>query len=267
MKCLFYCKFIPFFSFLFLLGLFFNTSYAETKYISGLLVISVRDGIEKTSKSIGTVRTGDQVETLEESNRFIRIRTKENLEGWIPVQFIQNEAPKMENIARLKEELAILKKKNEDLVNQTGSSAESGFADDQKKSFIQSLDSLKAENKHLLEENQKLQAQLRDIEGSVQTLSFEKNESAVLKEKISSLQNKLDTLSNNSKDIVNIIKERDNLAGEIEPLRSELAKIKEFKQAQETQSMYYWFIAGAAVFFAGLLSSKFFNRKKSKLSF
>jgi SH3 domain protein len=262
---------LKFFSFipLFLILCFIpGISHANTKFISGLLVISIRDGVEKSAKNIGTVKTGDQVEILEEKDRFSRIRTKDNIEGWLSTQFLQTETPKIENITRLKEEIASLKQRNEQLSSQAISPSEGAvIKDGQQKALALSIDSLKAENKRLQEEKQKLLVLIQEHERSVQTLTSEKGESSVLKEKIASLQDKLDVLTSNSNNIINITKERDSLASEIEPLRTELAKTKELVHKQEAENMLYWFFAGAVVFFIGMLSSKIFTRKKNKLSF
>lgn len=257
---------LKFFFFVFL-SLIPCTVHAETKFISGLLVIGIRDSVEKPNKTIGTVKTGDQVEILEENNRFSRIRTKNNIEGWIPDQFLQTEAPTIDNILKLKEEIAVLKKNNEQLAGQMIHPPEGGLSEDQKKTLTQTIDSLKTDNKRLLEENHKLLALTQDHERSLQTLASEQGETGILKEKIASLQNKLDILTNNSKDIINTTKERDSLASEIETLRTELAKSKDVNQTREAENRLYWFFAGAAVFFIGLLSGKVFTRKKNKLSF
>jgi SH3 domain protein len=259
---------LKYFFFLFLsFSLIPCNAHAETKFISGLLVIGIRDSVEKPYKNIGTVRTGDQVEILEENNHFSRIRTKNNIEGWIPEQFLQTEAPTIDNITKLKEEIAALKKKNEQLANQTIHPVEGGLNEDQRKTLTLSIDSLKTDNKRLLEENHKLLVLTQDHERSLQTLTTEQGEAGILKEKIASLQNKLDVLTSNSKDIINITKDRDSLAGEIESVRTELAKARELNQAREGENILYWFFAGAAVFFIGMLSGKVFTRKKNKLSF
>jgi len=253
-----------------LLSLFFilimipSYSYADTRYISGIMVVSVRDSIEKSAKNLATVKTGDQVEVLEESGRYARVRTKDNIEGWVSSYFLQTEAPTIDTIIKLKEEIASLKKKD-DTGLQADTSADSDLS--QKKGLLQSLDSLKAENKRLFEENQKMLHMAQDHQNPAQTQSANTAENDALKEKNASLQNDLDTLMKNSKNIITITRERDDLAGQTASLRAELAKVQKVNQNLQSHAMVDWFIAGAFVFFAGLLSSKFFTRKKSKLSF
>jgi SH3 domain protein len=256
---------------LFLIIIFFiipRYSAADTKFISGNTHISVKDTFEKPNKNVGTVKTGDQVEILEENDHFARIRTNYNVAGWISLQFLQTEAPKNESNNKLKEEIAILKKKNnQNSAIQASLSSEGGLNEEQKKNLLQSVDSLKMENKHLLEENQRQLHMIQEHERSAQIHSSEKGEVQILKEKIAVLQNKLDVLTGNSKDIINITKEKDALADEVGLSRTELSKVKERNRKLENENQVYWFLSGALVFFIGLLSSKLFTRKKNKLSF
>jgi len=241
---------------------------AETKFVSGIIVVNIRDSFEKQSKIIGTVKSGDQVEMLEEKESFSRVKTKGLIEGWIPSHYLHADTPTPETIIKLKEELSTLKKKHDQLAaNQTNPPPDGGLQEDQRKKLHQSLDSLKTENKRLLEDNQKLLRMVQDNEQSAQTRKSESGENEALKEKASVLQNKLDVLTSNSRDIINITNERDSLVREIETLKTELAKIEILNQKLESDKMFSWFFAGAAVFFVGFLSSKIFTRRKSKLTF
>ncbi|MDR3631077.1 MAG: TIGR04211 family SH3 domain-containing protein [Desulfocapsaceae bacterium] len=237
-----------------------TSSWADTRYISGVMTVSVRDSVNRSSKAITTVKTGDQVEVLEENGRFTRVRTKDNLEGWVSSYFLQTEAPTIDTIVRLKDEIAALKKKND-----AGLLAEGGLDQNQKRSLVPALEALKTENKNLQEENQKMLRMVQEHQQAGQTP--ERAENDALKEKNASLQNDLDVLTKNSKNVITITKERDALASENASLRAEIAKIQTLNQGLQSRTMISWFIAGAIVFFAGLLTSKFFTRKKSKLSF
>jgi SH3 domain protein len=253
---------------LLVLCLFTGSLHAETKFVSGIIVVNIRDSIEKQSKIIGTVKTGDQVELLEEGNNFSRVKTKDLIEGWVPSHYLHAEIPTAETIIKLKEELIALKKKNDQFAaNKTNIPTDSGLQEDQRKKLNQSLELLKIENKRLLEDNQKFLRIIQEKEQSAQTRTSENSEADALKEKVVSLQNKLDVLTNNSKDIINITNERDSLSREIEIVKTELASMQKFNQKLENDKMFSWFFAGAAVFFVGLLSSKIFTRRKSKLTF
>ena len=257
-------------SFLLLFLLFLTPGYlqAETKFVSGLIVVNVRDSFEKQAKIIGTVKSGDQLEVLEEKNNFSHVKTPGNLEGWVPTHYLHAEAPTSETITKLKEELLALKKKNDQLAaNQGTGSPDAGPQDDQRKKLNQSLESLKADNKRLMEDNQKLLHIIQENEKSAQTQTPENGETAALKEKVATLQNQLDVLTSNSKNIIEITNERDRLVSEIGTVKTELVGVRILNQKLESDKMYSWFFAGAAVFFVGLLSSKIFTRRKNKLTF
>ena len=265
---LFRILFHPSFLLLFLLFLVPGYLQAETRFVSGFIVVNVRDSFEKQAKIIGTVKSGDQLEVLEEKNSFSRVKTPDNIEGWVPTRYLHAEAPTSETIAKLKEEILSLKVKNNQLAaNQTTGAPEIGMQDDQRKKLNQSLDSLKADNKRLLEDNQRLLHIIQENEKSAQTRTPENGETAALKEKVAALQNQLDVLTSNSKNIIDITNERDRLANEIGAVKTELAGVRLLNQKLESDKMYSWFFAGAAVFFVGLLSSKIFTRRKSKLTF
>jgi SH3 domain protein len=253
---------------LLVLCLFPDSLQAETKFVSGIIVVNIRDSIEKQSKIIGIVKTGDQVEVLEDKNHFSRVKTKELIEGWVPSHYLHAEIPTAETITKLREELIALKKKHELLTaNKTNTLTDGGPQEDQRKKLNQTLDSLKAENRRLLEDNQKFLRIIQDKEQSAQMRTLENNETESLREKVVSLQNKLDVLTSNSKNIINITNERDGFASEIEILKTELARIQKLNQKLENDKIFSWFFAGAAVFFVGLLSSKIFTRRKNKLTF
>jgi SH3 domain protein len=239
---------------------------AETKFISGVIVVNIRESIEKQSQVIGTVKTGDEVEVLEEKENSSRVRTKGSIEGWLPSHYLHADIPAVETILKLKEELSTLKKKHDQL-NQTKTPPDSVLQEEQRKKLNQSLDSLKTENKRLLEDNQKLLHIIQENERSLQARTADNSETEALKGKVVSLQNKLDDLTKNTRDIINITNERDRLASEAENIKAELSRLQKLNQTFKTDKMFYWFFAGAAVFFIGLLSSKIFTRKKSKLTF
>ncbi len=245
------------------LVLFSISAHAETKYVSGVIVVNLRDTYTKDFKTLATVETGEQVQILEEKGHFAKVKTKDNIEGWIPIQYLRNDVPAAETIAKLKEQIATLQKGNE----RTAPETITGATDEQKKSYEQTIDSLKSDNSHLLEDNKRLLKLVQNKSDTPQPSIDDNKETEVLQQKVISLQNQLDTLSANSKNIIAITKERDRSAAEVVSLQTELVKIRQINKTLETDRMLHWFLAGAAVFFLGFLSSKLFTRKKSKLSF
>lgn len=239
-------------------------STAETKYVSGVILVSIRDSNEKSYKTLDTVETGDQVEVLEKKNRLTKIRTKDNVEGWIPSQYLRDDAPTLKTIANLQKELAELKEKK---TAPPASSASTSLPPQQKDVYEKTIDSLKHENDQLRDENQKLQKLLQEKDVAKTGMTQNGKEMENLKEKNLMLKTKLEAITKNSSNIVEITDERDNLKKEIGTLQSDLAKTREQIHNLQTDRMLHWFFAGAGVFFLGFLSCKFSTRKRSKLSF
>ncbi len=240
------------------------SSQAATKYISGTIVVHVRDTTKKDYKTLAKVQTGDQVEVLEEKGYMAKIKTKNDVEGWIPSQYLKNSPPAQEIIAQLKEELAQLKKEKD--INQVATSSDSnGLTGKQVSEYKNKINILESENSRLLEDNRKLLAAFQEKQGMPNENTGK--EKSVLEKKLISLQNRLATLTKTPDNVVQLVKERDHLKKQVSSLRYDLTKIQEKNKKLEMNKMLHWFFAGAAVFFLGLLSSKFWGRKKSKLTF
>ncbi len=96
---------------------FVVAAHADTQYVSDMLVLTIRDNPDNDSNVVGNLRTADPVEVLETGNRFMRIRTKEGLEGWVQKNFISADKPKAIIIREMKNEISQLKAKIEEFEN------------------------------------------------------------------------------------------------------------------------------------------------------
>lgn len=246
-----------------------QSANAETRYVSGVIVVNLRNTNEEKYKVLDSVESGDKVEVLEEKGRFAKVKTKDNIEGWLPIQYLKKGEPAIETIARLKDEIADLKMKNDHLEagNVPAGSRHAAAMDEQeKKTYEKNIESLKAENNRLLEDNQNLLKTLQKKDAISET-AIEGKQLTNLKEKVAILQNQLEILRKNSKNVIQITKERDRFAAEVATLQSDLTQSRDLNKKLEKDKMLHWFFAGAIVFFLGFLTSKLFVRRKSKLSF
>lgn len=96
---------------------FVVAAHADTQYVSGMLVLTIRDNPDKDANVLGNIITADPVEVLEAGDRFMRIRTKEGLEGWVQKNFITADKPKGTIIKEMKNEISQLKAKLEEFEN------------------------------------------------------------------------------------------------------------------------------------------------------
>ncbi|MDX1343551.1 TIGR04211 family SH3 domain-containing protein [Reinekea sp. G2M2-21] len=86
------------------------TAYAETLWLSDVLWVNVRTGPGSEYRSLKTITSGTRMEVLEEleDSDFIRVRTEDGLEGWIPKRYTFDEPTgriQAENMAAEKQQL------------------------------------------------------------------------------------------------------------------------------------------------------------------
>ena len=96
---------------------FVVAAHADTQYVSDMLLLTIRDYPDKDANILGSLKTADSVEVLEAGDRFMRIRTKEGLEGWVQKKFITAGKPKAIIIKEMKNEISQLKAKIEEFEN------------------------------------------------------------------------------------------------------------------------------------------------------
>ncbi|MFV1983284.1 MAG: TIGR04211 family SH3 domain-containing protein [Thiohalomonadales bacterium] len=104
---------------LFLMSTFIysTNAFAEVKYVTDILRITLRTGPDTTNKIIKTLHSGAKLEILEETdNGYTMVRLEDQTEGWVRSQYLQTEPAARNlitdataNIERLNEELSKLK--------------------------------------------------------------------------------------------------------------------------------------------------------------
>lgn len=97
--------------------------FAEDKYVTDILRITLRTGPGNVNKIIKTLHSGDKLEILEETDSgYTMVRLEDQSEGWVRSQYLQDEpvarnlvTNATEKATRLNEELVTLKIKLKDL--------------------------------------------------------------------------------------------------------------------------------------------------------
>ncbi len=84
-------------------------AHADRRYVSDRLIVTLREAPRKDGVALRKLGTGTPVEVLEESGRYLRVRTEEGEEGWVGKQYISSEVPKPIIIAGLRKEIDLLK--------------------------------------------------------------------------------------------------------------------------------------------------------------
>ena len=225
-------KFIVLFALLIPLSISVGSTHADTRYVSDMLILTLREGQGSHYKAIRTLKTGTPIEVLEESARYLRVRTQEGEEGWVEKQYISSEQPKAVIIAGLNNEANRLKARVEEL--------------------------------------QKDQATLLDqLNAAKRSHTVKVKETSRLNTELTQITEKYNTLLDQSKNVAELIKKNDRLYGEndrlqaandrlnmeAEHLRQEIARLRR-------REMIWWFLAGAGVFFVGLIVGKVSKKKR-----
>ena len=152
---------------------FVVAAHADTQYVSDMLVLTIRDNPDKEANVLGNLKTADPVEVLETANRFMRIRTKEGLEGWVQKNFISAGKPKAIIIKEMKNEISQLKAKVEEFENSRDADLNEIRASSQDDKL--KLEQLTEKYNHLLKESKTKIAALTGERGKLKAINTELN--------------------------------------------------------------------------------------------
>ena len=88
---------------------------AETLYVGDTLRVGVRPEPNKSLPSIAVVRTGAELELLQQRGRFSKIRTKAGVEGWVTSAYLSTNAPSIKKLQDAQIKIRQLEKKTSEL--------------------------------------------------------------------------------------------------------------------------------------------------------
>ena len=107
---------------IFCLGLILSTTVVmmsaasgELRFVRPSIKVPVRRGQGTEYKILRLVKSGDQVELLEENDAWARVRLKNGTEGWMPGRFLAREAPPFKRVEILRAENKNLTQHNNEL--------------------------------------------------------------------------------------------------------------------------------------------------------
>lgn len=221
---------------LILLSVSVRATYADRRYVSDMIIITLRTGQGQEYKVIKTLKTDTPVEVLEESESYLRVRTEEGEEGWVAKQYITSEVPKFIIIEGLKEETNKLNARVEEL-------------DKDQASLLDQFEV--AKQSHV--------AKVKELERNV---SNSREEASRLNMELAQITKKHKTLLDQSKNVVDLISQQKklksnkiSLSTKVEYLQQENADLRSTRRLQ-------WFLAGGGVFFIGWIAGKVSRKKK-----
>ncbi len=222
----------------------------NVRYISDLLVINIKDHLEKPYEVVATVRSDDPVRLIEEKGEYFKIETADGKQGWIAKHFIKSDTPKALLINQLRQEIS-------DLKNQLNSKA------------MVTPDAINGEKPSNTALCQEIQKKLSDTEKQL----------TQLQEELTSQQHRQHESPSSSSgpaadDRLVVNDQLEQTPENFESLMTEyvkqsklIASLQQNIAKKEDQTGFLWFGAGAAVFLIGLLTGKTNNRKKNKFMY
>ena len=221
---------------LFCLFLLAATAAAETRYVSDQLIIALRNAPDPDAAVITTLKSDTPVQILEDSGRFLKVRTDKGEEGYVLSQYVTPTRPKSLELDRLQQE-------NQQLQN--------------KLSQLQKAQS--ASSSELEQARQQQEAQIKDLQAK---LAAAETELTSTKHQAAELQSKYETLQKDAANVVAVAKERDTLQAENTKLNAELSSLRDENNSLLRSGMIQWFLAGGGVFFFGWLVGKISRKKR-----
>ncbi len=222
----------------------------NVRYISDLLVINIKDRLEKPYEVVATVQSDDPVQIIEESGNFLKIVTAEGKQGWIGKHYLKSEAPKALLINQLKQEVSDLKAQ---LTSPPATPPDTANGD---KLSI---------GPHC----QEIQLKLSDAEKFIarlqEELKVQQHQAPELSSKLSDLMVdanpvSTDQLEQTPENYALLISEYDKRGKQISELQKTISR-------KEDQTRFLWFATGAAVFLFGMLAGRINTRKKTKFMY
>ena len=92
-----------------------NAVLAETAYVSDTLRVGVRPAPDSHAAPTGVIKTGMRLEILESNNGYVRVKTREGLEGWVKDTYIVKKPPAMITLQALQQRHGKLEGKHKTL--------------------------------------------------------------------------------------------------------------------------------------------------------
>lgn len=244
--------------------LFFSAGncMAETRYISDILIINIRDNIERPFRVVTTVQSNDPVTILEEQGKYLRVKTEDGHSGWISAQYVKTQIPKSIIVQNLQAELEKLKSAQ----RASGLLEFEQLADFASMPSAEEYSQLQAERDALIAEIEALQTRLehstsepKDTEDTTHS-ELQENYEYLLEDQTAMTEtNRIlqEERTNLQSPLLAQIAEKESLVSEL---------TRENEQLKKKQGIY-WFCTGATVFLAGLLAGKVFGRRKTRYGY
>jgi SH3 domain protein len=208
-------------------------AFAETQYVSDLLIISLRQEQSDDSPIIGYLRSDTPVDVIEVNEDAAYVQTPDNLTGWVKHKFLVTEKPKAMQIEELKERIQHL----EDKI--------AGLQQDPE-----------AENQADMTAELNLK-----IEALQQEVKNEKHRVATLEKELRQANEQYSKLADQQKQGPDTNKELQDLKDKNQELLTELRLMQQKRAPSFFSGNIRWLLSGAGVLLLGFILGRSVRRK------
>jgi SH3 domain protein len=215
------------------------TVWAETRYISDQLVVSLREQPQKGAATITYLKTDMSVEVLEEAGEYTKVQTTAGEIGYIQRKYLTAATPKKAIIKKLQQERDRLATKTGEMEKQAATATSQSNKSQQE--LATQLDDVRKQVKALQNALAKSQADLKQTSQSYQALQ------------------------NDANNITAIIQERDQLRKTNHELSTAITSLDEEVGELTKTGVIKWFLAGAGVLFFGWVIGKASGNRRRRL--
>jgi SH3 domain protein len=213
--------------------------FAETRYVSDQLIISIRDGQNPSDTVLGYIKTATPVDVIEDNGDYSRVKTEDGIEGWVQTKYIVSEKPKALIIQDLRNEI---KKLDKDIAS--------------------SKDMQGDYSNTLLETKKMYERKIRELK---EEININQKFAAKAKRDLIQLNNKYKKLLSHSESTDELITEAEKLKKLNTQLNTEIKSLKKQYKSPLKSTGIQSFFAGAGVLLLGyLLGGSAKKRKRSR---
>ena len=241
--------FLSSFLFLFLLVFFCQSAWADTRYVSDRLIISMREGQSPGSPAVAFLVAGTPVEVLEQAENHLFVRIANGQEGWVRTKYILAQRPKSMVIKDLNAKIKELEEQIKTMEAQAGSDSDDSA--DTRKIYefkIKNLETLLEKEKKSYAASQK---EIKEIRARNKKLQDDVAELSEQNKQVSKQGNGSESLQ----------KEIKRLQQTNQELKKEMDQIESADQSSILSSAIKWFLTGSGVLLLGLILGRSVPRK------
>lgn len=212
----------------------------ETLYVSDVLIVNLRAEPSNSAETLRLLRTGQEVELLERTGRFLKVRTSEGEVGWVQEQYLTPETPKATVIQDLRTQVSRLRAR------------------------VQEAEGTASELTGELEALQNsASTTTSDLEEALEEARSEATRTATRLEEVRRLY---EDLRARSEDVLQVTEDRDRLRQERETMTRDLERLQEERSSLVKSAAIRWFLAGAGVFVLGWLVGTLSRKKRGRFT-